>query len=306
MSNVAVLMSTYNGEKYLREQIESILSQERVDVFLYIRDDGSSDNTINIIKEYERKNKNIKLFEGKNVGVGCSFMQLIYDVPDNYDFYSFADQDDVWLPEKLYKATEKIKGLDSPALYCSNQILVDKDLNKLGMRFNSAPDYSYKQIICRNQLTGCTMVLNQSLKSLLENPDRRPTVQLIKNRIHDVWVAMVAAMVGEIVFDQDSQILYRQHESNVVGVRKVSLISEWKRKINNPDERNGRSTLCKEIFDNYGDLIKSTSVIEDIKMYGFYISDKSYKRKLLRDRSLIKYSKESGFLFAVKVLLNLL
>lgn len=93
---VIVLMSTYNGEKYLKEQIDSILNQVKVEVFLMIRDDGSSDNTIAILKEYERQNRNIKIIKGKNIGVGNSFMQLLYNSAEA-EYYAFADQDDVWV-----------------------------------------------------------------------------------------------------------------------------------------------------------------------------------------------------------------
>lgn len=94
MYKVAVLLSTYNGSKYIKEQIDSILSQEGVNIDIYIRDDESTDETVNIIYEY--KSNNIFLTEGKNIGVGNSFMELLYSVPEIYDYYAFADQDDIW------------------------------------------------------------------------------------------------------------------------------------------------------------------------------------------------------------------
>ena len=101
MDKVAILMSTYNGEKYLDEQIGSILAQEGVDVTLYIRDDGSSDRTAEIIKYYCKRYHNVSFTQGENLGVGNSFMQLVYDAKDVYDYYAFADQDDIWLRDKL-------------------------------------------------------------------------------------------------------------------------------------------------------------------------------------------------------------
>lgn len=247
MHKVAVLMSTYNGEEYLREQIESILAQEDVDVTLYIRDDGSSDSTIEIVQEYQKKHSNIKLDVGNNMGVGNSFMQLVYDCPDEYDYYAFSDQDDVWLPEKLKKAVEMIEECEKPVLYCSNQVLVDKDLKIIGMRHNQKPDISYKQIMCQNKITGCTMVWNKAMNDLLSEEKRRPTPELLRCRIHDVWVAMVASVSGIIKYDDKGYILYRQHENNVVGVRKDNLIKEWIKKLKDTTQRNGRSLICSEL-----------------------------------------------------------
>ena len=133
MYKVAVLMSTYNGEKYLREQIDSILAQEGVDVTLYIRDDGSSDSTIEIINEYLTKTNRIKFYIGENIGVGNSFMQLVYDCPEDYDYYAFSDQDDIWLTEKMQVAVDSLKEYSNPFLYCSNQILVDKNGKIIGL-----------------------------------------------------------------------------------------------------------------------------------------------------------------------------
>ena len=96
---VAVLMSTYNGEKYIRDQIDSILSQIKVNVTLFIRDDGSTDSTVKIITQYTEKYSNIKFWVGENIGVGNSFMQLLYSLTDEFDYYAFSDQDDIWLNE---------------------------------------------------------------------------------------------------------------------------------------------------------------------------------------------------------------
>lgn len=93
---ITVLMSTYNGEKYLKEQLDSILNQEQVDLKLLIRDDGSTDGTVNILKEYENSHTNIKWYSGLNLGCGKSFFQLVLDAPKS-DYYAFVDQDDVWV-----------------------------------------------------------------------------------------------------------------------------------------------------------------------------------------------------------------
>lgn len=118
---VSVLMSTYNGAKYIREQIDSILNQKDVNVELLIRDDGSSDNTAEICKEYQKKNTNIRFYQGENIGVGKSFMELLKKAPEA-DYYSFSDQDDVWLEDKLSRAVKMIKIAE-----CSRELSQDRN-----------------------------------------------------------------------------------------------------------------------------------------------------------------------------------
>ena len=171
MDKVAILMSTYNGAKYLREQIDSILFQKGVEVTLYIRDDGSSDGTIDIVKEYAQKYQNIIWTMGKNVGVGNSFMQLIYDCPDDYDYYAFSDQDDIWLEDKLKVAIDSIKQRDTPALYASNQMLVDENGTQISLRYPN--DYDMQNSVEAqfqiNRISGCTFVFNKVLKKYYLN-----------------------------------------------------------------------------------------------------------------------------------------
>lgn len=305
MFTVAVLMSTYNGEKYLREQIDSILNQKAVEIYLFIRDDGSSDKTIKIIESYIRKQKNIKLFKGKNIGVGNSFMDLLYQAGNKFDYYAFADQDDIWLSFKINMAIEKIGQQNKPILYTSNQILVDKRLNKIGLRYKQAPDVSYTQIMCQNKVTGCTMVWNKSLQRCLCDPKRRPNKEFLTNRIHDVWVAMVASVIGKIIYDKNGYILYRQHENNVVGIRKVNIIEQWINKIKNPKQRNGRSMLCKEIILKYTDLIISKEILIKVKEFAYYSDNLKSKVNLLKNNSVINYSGETYIGFKLKVLFNL-
>ena len=305
MCKVAVLMSTYNGEKYLKEQVDSILSQKDVEIMLYVRDDGSSDSTIEIVKEYQKHNDNIVLYIGKNVGVGNSFMQLVYDAGNKFDYYAFADQDDVWLPDKLTTAVRTIEEIKKPCLYASNQLIVDQELKKIGMRFFEHPNISSKQIMCKNKLTGCTMVWNTELHRFLCNDKYHPSSSLLECRIHDVWVAMVASVVGVIIFDEKSYILYRQHENNVIGVKKTNIFVNWINKINYTIQRNGRSRICAEILEKYGENMEG-KIIDELKPYAYYRNNSIYKYNLLKDKTMRKISGESFVGFSIKVLFNLI
>lgn len=305
MKTTAVLMSTYNGEKFLREQIDSVLSQQGVDVRLYIRDDGSSDDTTAIISEYTEKNDNISFLQGNNVGVGSSFMALVRAAGTAADFFAFADQDDIWLPDKLERAVSVLSEKTGPWCYCSNQTLVDSEGNVIRQRHEAAIDAGYMQILCNNMVTGCTMVWNKDLQTLLVRNTEVPSPELLRKRIHDVWVAMVAAVTGNIYYDPDSFILYRQHENNVVGAKGTGRIQEWKKKLRRPELRNGRSELAKEIAANYGDVIKDIAISSRLNGYAAYRDTVKGKLLLLKDNSICRYSGESGIMYRIKVMAGL-
>lgn len=306
MYRAAILMSTYNGEKYLREQIDSILAQENVEIMLYIRDDGSRDRTIEILEDYKKNNTNIKLVKGENIGVGNSFMQLVYEVEQFYDYYAFADQDDIWLPEKIERAIEQIEENQNPVLYCSNQTLVDRDGKIIRERHAGVINTSFMQILCDNNISGCTMVWNKALQKMLADEKKHPTRELLRKRIHDVWVAMVASVSGTIYYDPNSYIYYRQHENNVVGVKESSVLKEWRKKITEPELRNGRSDLAAEITDRFKDNITDQRTVNTLWNYGNYKKRLFNRAKLLHEcNNLCYYSGESALGLAVKILMGL-
>ena len=306
MKTVAVLMSTYNGEKYLREQIDSILNQSNVDVQLFVRDDGSSDNTKEILSEYAQKFDNIHLDFAENVGVGNSFMNLLYSAPDTFDFYAFADQDDIWEDKKLFEATELLQ-TSGKLLYASNQESVDKFGNSLGLRYDEDCKIHLTpvSILEKNMIAGCTMVVTNGFYTILTEESRRPTKELLHNRIHDVWLAMVASVYDGIIYDKRSFIKYRQHENNVVGAGKSSLkkrIKERTKKISNKELRNGRSKLAQEICSKFPKEAEEYPFLEVCAN----AKKLRNKRKLIKaQKELRSYSGESYFGFVGKVILGL-
>lgn len=300
---VAVLLSTYNGQKYFREQMDSLLRQVGVSVEIFVRDDGSTDDTIDILKEYSEKNSNIHLNIGKNMGVGNSFMSLVSSVPGDFDYYAFSDQDDIWLDDKLIKAVETIENIEDPVLYCSNQTLVDSKGEEIGVRFDEAPDLSSKKILVHNKAAGCTMVWNSNLQGLLST--HLPSEQLLRNRIHDVWVVMVASVCGKIIYDNNSYILYRQHENNVVGAKESTGLDVLKEKINklrNKDLRNGRSLLAKEIVK----LFPAEASKKNMLVMSADSKSVTGKKTLIKNyKEFISYSGERKADFIFKVVIGL-
>lgn len=213
---VTVVMSTYNGEKYLREQLESILHQESVDIFLFVRDDGSRDDTLNILKEYADRYGNVRFFAGENLGAGKSFYDALSKAPDS-SYYAFSDQDDVWLPDKLIAginalSSSEIKEDDLPLLYTCRTRVVDAELKPASAK-ELYPEITFSSSLLENYASGCTFVFNKKARDVfLECPSEYISA-------HD-WdmLRIVLATGGKVFRDENRHILYRQHGSNVVGV----------------------------------------------------------------------------------------
>ena len=228
MKNVCVLMSTYNGEKYLQEQIDSIINQQGVNVTLFVRDDGSTDSTIEILEKY-KKDGVLDWYSGENLRSARSFLDLIYRAPES-EYYAFSDQDDYWMPEKLHVAVEKLEETNAgkSALYCSKTKLVDEKLVPIVQ-----PDkYEFKSLgmpsaFIMNNAAGCTMVFNKYLL------DRVCEYYPQNIGMHDSWVYKVCVVTGnQIIADKNSYICYRQHGNNVLGGMN-NPIKSWKRRFDN-------------------------------------------------------------------------
>lgn len=228
--DVCVLMSTYNGEKYLREQLDSILNQVDVQVRILIRDDGSTDNTRKILYEYQNHySDRIILIEGSgNVGWRSSFIMLLYDAKRlDATFYAFADQDDIWLPNKLSRACQKLSKIHSGgALYYANQMVVDGDNQEL-FSINEYKDWiqkgtAKKRVFIHGQALsiGCVMVFNRILLDIATSNEMQLLLPMITG--HDNWMGMVAVYFGEVVYDDYIAIRHRQHIYSVTnsGIRK--------------------------------------------------------------------------------------
>lgn len=212
MKSVTVVMSTYNGSKYLREQIESVVSQKNVDVSLFIRDDGSTDDTQSMLEEY-RKNQKIEWYCGRNLGAAYSFFDALTKAP-NADYYAFCDQDDIWDGDKLSVAVSQLEKQNEEgyAIYCCGSRLVDKDLNFIKVhKLDTKRSLSTRLILA--YVSGNTIVINHQLK---EKIIQYKPLNMV---MHDAWCMKVAICLGaDVIIDPEPHISYRQHEGNVVGM----------------------------------------------------------------------------------------
>ncbi len=224
---VNVMLSAYNGSGYIAEQIESVLSQVGVDVILYIRDDGSSDDTLAIIERYKKKHSGVEVFSGKNLGFVKSFFKLLHDADNSVEYYAFCDQDDVWLPEKLASAVQLLDMRDRarPVMYFSRTEYVNHKLEHLAFSAElNKSRIGYKNALVQNVATGCTVVFNSSARALILS--KEPSYCLV----HDWWVYLVISAFGEVIYDPRTFIKYRQHAGNVIGAADT-FFGVYKRRI---------------------------------------------------------------------------
>lgn len=210
---VCVLISTFNGSQYINEQIQSILNQKNIQASILVRDDGSSDNTVDILREYEGHGDLVLLPGDGNIGVARSFFELLKNSPAEADYISFCDQDDVWYDSKLTWAIDRIEAVDDgePVLYFSKQEIVDEQLNVMG--YSKTPrELGFGNALFECVTPGCTVVINKSARDLLLS-----NLPESLHMMHDWWMYLVISCFGRIVYDPRPTMKYRQHANNVVG-----------------------------------------------------------------------------------------
>ena len=257
MEKIIVLLSTYNGEKYLAQQLTSLLDQNDVDVEILVRDDGSQDGTVALLDEWKRKAL-LEWYTSDNLGPGKSFMHLLETAqPGNY--YAFCDQDDVWMPNKLSMTMEKMKAVEQanpgkPVIVHTDMNIVDEKLDVIHDSFwrssGLRPDVlrTFPYLCTCNSVNGCTILMNSIARELiLEKYVEHDII------IHDVICALTVSYHGGIIDYVDAPtVLYRQHSSNVVGAMAYSK---------------GRAII--ERLANIGNVVaKNIRVFKDVNKIG--------------------------------------
>jgi glycosyltransferase involved in cell wall biosynthesis len=208
---IVVLMSTYNGERFVSAQLDSILSQLPISGRVFVRDDGSQDRTVEIVASY--RDPRVTVVRGENIGFGASFLTLLQLAPEDAEMTMFSDQDDVWLPGKIERAWDFLSPhAGMPAIYGSAQTLVDEHLNVLGVTPPWPRGPSLQGALAENIFTGCTSALNPEAVALLKQAGVPRNIFF-----HDWWCYLVLSTFGTVVYDSRSTLLYRQHGGNVIG-----------------------------------------------------------------------------------------
>ena len=212
-AKVEILLSTYNGEKYLKEQLNSLLTQECIEnIKISIRDDGSTDGTCDILRSYEEK-YHLNITYGTNLGVNFSMTELLKNADNDFDYFAFCDQDDVWDTGKILAAVLALDGLpeEDPLLWGCMEMLTDESLCAISLM--PVPKYlgNFYNAIIQNKLAGHTQVFNRALRNILLK------VPPEKMYLYDWVTYILASAFGKVLFDTNCLGLYRQHGKNVVG-----------------------------------------------------------------------------------------
>ena len=214
---VAILLCTYNGARFLAEQLDSLESQTHQNWVVFASDDGSTDQTLEILQQYQAKWPSGKLTirSGPQKGYCQNFLSLACDSKIKADYYAFCDQDDVWLPEKLSTALNNIIfNQDSrlPYLYCGRTRYVNENLKPCGMSPQFVFPLSFRNALVQSIAGGNTMVFNQSAKMLITK------VGAVDVPSHDWWLyQLITGVEGDVFYDRKAYVLYRQHEFALVG-----------------------------------------------------------------------------------------
>lgn len=290
---VQVLMSTFNGEKYLSDQVGSLLKQTDIDLQISIRDDGSSDQTQTILTRLAKStDMPLSISFGPNMGVIASFFELLESASIDAKYYSFCDQDDIWNPHKLHRAATLLETIPShiPAIYCSRTELVDENLRHLAYwPAVSKKGASFSNAIIENITVGCTMVINKAARDLILK--KLPNASQII--MHDWWIYLCVSAFGQVVYDPVPHIQYRQHGSNVMGGAKGGL-HKWLRKWQSFRRNYNKRLLRKqaaEFHRQYGSELSDVNrrTLDDFLNYNqsiakrlvYSLTTKLYRQNLL-------------------------
>jgi len=253
---VAVLLSTYNGEVWLGAQLDSLAAQEGVAIEVFVRDDGSTDGTLAVLAKYAQLWPALAApVRGENLGPAASFVELLRGAPDDFDYYAFCDQDDVWLPDKLARATVRLRKQPEggPVLYCSSVLCVDSELRPLGARGVDG-DARFDHLLFENIAMGNTVVMNPPARMLICS--RPPGSGMF---MHDWWCALVVSALGTVLYDERPGVLYRQHQGNVIGATPSRLLETFdllKRLWRDPRNFYPIHAQAAEFLRLYGDAIE--------------------------------------------------
>ena len=277
---IAILMSTYNGEKYLRQQLDSLICQDLSPTKILIRDDGSSDETVSILEEYASEYSFIDYYCGKNIGVAKSFFELINKY-DGYDYYALCDQDDVWFKDKLSSAVSALEKLDKdiPLLYGGRFIITDENLKPLNSDVSKLYSYDdFAHSLIYHSAPGCTFVFNDKAREYVIKYDVNSEYCVI----HDAIIHKVVTMFGKMILDSEPHMYYRQHGNNVYGLT-ANKAKEFVHRVNSfisGNVKNYRSNTAKSLLNVYGDMCSEENR-QLLNIVANYDSNPELKKQLI-------------------------
>ena len=230
--HVAILLCTYNGARYLHDQLQSYLMQDHDNWSLWISDDGSTDSTLSVLRDFQaaHPDRKVSMVRGPRQGIGANFLSLMCrsDVPSGY--VALSDQDDVWLPQKLSRGLAMLRAQKGkrPAIYASGYRVVDHHLRPLRQPKRTIGKHQFRNALTHNRLCGATMILPPQTLDLVRKVGPRAV------DFHDWWLTqLVTGVGGDVLYDPNPTMLYRQHGRNALGAnagwralaRRLKLVS---------------------------------------------------------------------------------
>lgn len=262
--SVAVLLSTYNGEKYIKEQLDSIINQSYDNIDIYVRDDMSSDNTKKILEEYS-KNKKIKLIDSnKNLGYPEAFYELMRQV-NNYDYYAFSDQDDVWYKDKIERGVIELnkEKKDIPTLFCANYDVCDMNLKYIRTSIGPKVNPNFRYSLFSSIGLGFTYILNDKAKDLILNN------RSVKTITKDVWIGMLVGAFGKVYYDTKPCANHRRNPGaySSQDTKFISMQIDRFRKFFKKDGFTNVYNVMKEFYDKFSNDLKD----EDKKIMNIFL-----------------------------------
>lgn len=309
-----VLMSTYNGENYLEQQLASIFEQRDAgELFLHVRDDGSCDSTLAILKKYQQQGYPLSIYQGENVGPAGSFWELVREIDiEPGDHAAFADQDDVWMPDKLKRALQaiaEVAGADAisasvPVVYCANVERVDTQLASLGKEHETPPQVTLQAQLTCGIAPGCSMVMNDAMMKVLKQVDF-PVMPM-----HDTMVLLTGFCIGRVIYEQEPVLYYRQHESNAEAMAGNSFLRRRKKMLKRwfGSSQHSLDKVAAELLEvygtgTYGELREGAA--ETLALAASYKKSVGNRWKLLWDKAFTSANKKAFWSFKIRVLLGL-
>jgi len=311
MAEVLILLAAYNGGRFIGEQIESLRAQTHADWHLLVRDDGSDDDTIAVVDRYRERDPRIeRLQDGRGrLGASGNFSALLEAAATRgFAAVALCDQDDVWLPERLEAGLRVLRGAGAqPLLVHSDLRLVDATLRPIADSYMAYQGIRHRDgtplrwLLAQNFVTGCTTLFNRALLDLAL-PLPREAV------IHDWWLALCAASAGRIAFVDRPTVLYRQHDDNTVGARRLmrprrngETAAGWRSGIENLRRSFGQAAVLAERLERAD---ASPLTIELARCYAMLPSQPAWRRLTTAWRAGFRRQGARGPLFLASLLLS--
>ncbi|MCK8604573.1 glycosyltransferase [Leuconostoc citreum] len=299
---VAILMSTYNGERFLTEQINSILNQSYQNIHLFIRDDGSSDKTLDLLKKFEKSPLITVSIDNNNLGYKNSFLTLIQSVlnqKERFKYFAFSDQDDVWHREKIFSAVKLLEknNQNSFRLYYTGLTFVDEHLNTLRVKKETQTVITFGAEIVRHSVSGATVVFSRELgEKVVQYED----VFQIRDG-HDALIFRInAALEGKFIYDESNFIKFRRHNSNTSNATSGLLNKIRNELLNSNSSEIDTAKFIKRHFSE----ILSYQISNEIDTLLNYQKSLINKYKLIKHKSFRREKKIMNILFMYRIIFN--